>query len=420
MGLIVAVQLLGASLELALVWRLRRLDMLPTKELIVLLSALFIEFLRMFLVDVFVLQDYFGGREYSVFKAPVPCAGLRSDDWAGHWTGADGVEYCRDTSAMARYYIASHREAYTAHSRRCSTFTNTSALLDYDENTSWGGHPRFTRIGWVVGGEFALYYFFAAFINEVADNMFVVPTTAGNGWLCKLFSVALELFQLGALCPAAIFVHSDCLHYTDPLGVSLQLIRGLVVAFGYCIWGFMLAMAPLGIFGAVLVGSLFCVSGACFRCCAWPAAACRCRRTVENLDKWRRASEQLLLRFMDIYQQSQQNVMRFTMLLAFLPLLLGGMFLGTLVVVGQASKQGEMQVITAIVLLSDVLFKIIATVVVEAFDYALHLRVRRAVAVRGRQDPDASVVGRSLTDQATHDNAEVQQPQQYPNLPGTS
>ena len=52
------------------------------------------------------------------------------------------------------------------------------------------------------------------------------------GWLCKLFSVALEVFQLGALCPAAIFTHGDCLHYTDPLGVPLDLIGGIVVQFG--------------------------------------------------------------------------------------------------------------------------------------------------------------------------------------------
>jgi hypothetical protein len=30
------------------------------------------------------------------------------------------------------------------------------------------------------------YYFFATFVNEVADNLFVVPTTTANGWKCKV------------------------------------------------------------------------------------------------------------------------------------------------------------------------------------------------------------------------------------------
>ena len=44
--------------------------------------------------------------------------------------------------------------------------------------------------------------------------------------------------------------------------------------------------------------------------------------------------------------------------LAFFPLFFGGIFLGTLVVVGQGSKDGAMQMLTAVVLLSDVLFKV--------------------------------------------------------------
>ena len=43
---------------------------------------------------------------------------------------------------------------------RCTTFGADSALMDYDSHGSWnrrGGHQRFTRIGWAVGGEFALY-----------------------------------------------------------------------------------------------------------------------------------------------------------------------------------------------------------------------------------------------------------------------
>ena len=41
----------------------------------------------------------------------------------------------------------------------------------------------------MIGGEFALYYFFATFINELADCMFVVPTTTREGWCCKSWAM---------------------------------------------------------------------------------------------------------------------------------------------------------------------------------------------------------------------------------------
>jgi len=62
----------------------------------------------------------------------------------------------------------------------------------------------------VLGGEFALYYLVATVVNELADCMFVVPTTTANGWRCKIFSIALEFAQLGVLAPAAVFNHNPC------------------------------------------------------------------------------------------------------------------------------------------------------------------------------------------------------------------
>ena len=64
-------------------------------------------------------------------------------------------------------------------------------------------------------------------------------------------------------------------------------------------------------------------------------------------------------------------------------MLLTGCFLGLLVVVGQGSKSGFMQVVTAIVLLADVLFKVGATILTETFEYLMHRRVTRAMAARG-------------------------------------
>ena len=97
------------------------------------------------------------------------------------------------------------------------------------------------------------------------------------------------------------------------------------------------------------------------------------------------------------------------MMISFLPMLLTGMFLGLLVVVGQGSKQGFMQVVTAVVLMADVIFKVIrtiiagiwvaffqecqqrpckqvgATVLTELLELTLHRRVTRAVAARGEK-----------------------------------
>ena len=75
-------------------------------------------------------------------------------------------------------------------------------------------------------------------LEEAAGCFFVVPAdTVAWGWRCKLFSVVLEVFQLGALFPAAAFKHAACLRYMDPLNVPLGLVRTTIVAFGYACWG---------------------------------------------------------------------------------------------------------------------------------------------------------------------------------------
>jgi high-affinity K+ transport system ATPase subunit B len=74
--------------------------------------------------------------------------------------------------------------------------------------------------------------------------------------------------------------------------------------------------------------------------------------------------------------------MNSVMLLSFIPMLLTGCFLGLLAVVGQGSKTGFMQVVTAIVLLADVLFKVGATLLTEGHEYLMHKRVTRLMAER--------------------------------------
>jgi len=64
------------------------------------------------------------------------------------------------------------------------------------------------------------------------------------------------------------------------------------------------------------------------------------------------------------------------------------------VVVGQASKKGGMQVLTAVVLLSDVVFKVAATAATELADHVFHRRVVRNVSTGACRPSQGSVLGR--------------------------
>eukprot|EP00929_Paragymnodinium_shiwhaense_P061252 TRINITY_DN30585_c0_g1_i1.p1 TRINITY_DN30585_c0_g1~~TRINITY_DN30585_c0_g1_i1.p1 ORF type:complete len:681 (-),score=96.47 TRINITY_DN30585_c0_g1_i1:99-2141(-) len=397
--LIIFTQCSGIFTEVVLIRRLVLRRLLPRKEFYILAVALFIEISRMVLVDFFVMQEYFGGREYRIYRQPIACDESGITPPGERWQAEDGEWYCDDLSTyehgVTEYYLASRRDAYSAERDTCSTFTTNSALLAFDEEgfQRLHGHTRFKTLGWAIGGEFAQYYFFATFINELADNMFVVPTTTSNGWLCKIFSIALEVFQLGALCPAAVFTHQDCLFFTNPLGVSMSVMSLVVITFGYLIWGFIFVTLPLGAAGFVI---LMLVAAVCWvqlqllcpllRYIA--ASYARRNRPLsttafsEMASRLERGSTYMLQVAASVHKQMQSGRREFlkaTMVLAFVPMLLAGMFLGTLVVAGQASKQGPMKVLTAVVLLFDVLFKVVATLVTEIGEYLLHIRVRHVV-----------------------------------------
>jgi hypothetical protein len=238
--------------------------------------------------------------------------------------------------------------------------------------------------------------------------MFVVPTTTSSGWFCKIFSVALEVFQLGALCPAAIFTHQGCLHYTNPLDVPLDVIRTVVIVFGYCLWGFVFISLPLAVGAFVVLGALYMLCIFAFGLAPALRALARsscCRRTGGALSEAADALDRVKitmgtwLHSAQVYaKEGAVGFINVTMIMAFLPMLCGGMFLGTLVVIGQGSKQGAMQVLTAIVLLSDVLFKVFAPVTTEVGSYLLHRRVNRIVASgrNRRSDVAGTVVGVSI------------------------
>ena len=83
MTLIIALQVLGGTYEITLISRLKMLNMLPSKEFVVLVSALLLEVTRMFLVDAYVLQEFFGGDAYRVFREPADCDEFGHDCWLG-------------------------------------------------------------------------------------------------------------------------------------------------------------------------------------------------------------------------------------------------------------------------------------------------------------------------------------------------
>lgn len=413
--LIVAIQCIGIVSEVLLIRRLFRRKLMPRKELVILCMALCTELVRMFLTDVFVMREYFGGRAYKIFRQPLPCTPSSTMSWQA----ADSHWYCPDLSphtADTHYYVADHETAWSMDRDMCSTFTTASPLLNFDERSPQditrvipgSNHRRFRTIGWIIGGEFAIYYFFATFINEVADIMFVVPTTTSSGWLCKIFSVALEVFQLGALCPAAIFSHQDCLHYTNPLDVPLGVIRTVVIVFGYCLWGFVFISVPLAVGALLFLGALYmlCIFALGFAPVLRALARCSCCRpsralseAADALDRFKITMGRWLESAQVYAKETTSGFINATMIMAFLPMLCGGMFLGTLVVIGQGSKQGAMQVLTAIVLLSDVLFKVFATVTTEVGSYLLHRHVNRIVASglnRRSDEVTGTVIGVSM------------------------
>ena len=258
------------------------------------------------------------------------------------------------------YYIAEvGGHAFSAD--ECSTFSASSPLLDYGTSHGWatGGHPRFSHLGWVLGGEFAMYYFGATVINEVADNFFVVPSdTVSYGWKCKLFSVVLEVFQLGALFPAAAFEYSACLRYMNPLNADLHLIRGTIVTFGYCCWGSLAVIGFFSLIGLMLHVVLHgIVTAIPFMC---PAGRMR-----QLLTRIMRPCVVLHERIFTTDDEDPCapccNVFLLYLLIASVPMVIAGSVLGVLVILGQGTKQEPQQRFAAVLLLLDVLFKLAAT-----------------------------------------------------------
>eukprot|EP00747_Dinoflagellata_sp_TGD_P205861 gnl/TRDRNA2_/TRDRNA2_79605_c1_seq1.p1 gnl/TRDRNA2_/TRDRNA2_79605_c1~~gnl/TRDRNA2_/TRDRNA2_79605_c1_seq1.p1 ORF type:complete len:498 (-),score=79.11 gnl/TRDRNA2_/TRDRNA2_79605_c1_seq1:20-1429(-) len=345
--IIIMVQTIGILTELMLLFRLRRRRMIVGKEIFVAATALTVEILRMALVDVFLLHDYFHNHAYKFFAAP-PGMGGSVQHYLVGWAHLD----------LADFDLG-----------RCTLFSRDSALLDFDESFGWGtgGHPRFKTIGWVVGGEFAMYYFFAAVVNEIADCFFVIPTTTLKyGRKYKTLSMVLELFQLGALFPAACFTHGKCLTYQDPLGVDLFAVRDMTVWWGYFIWGsvFLIGGAIIPIMVVHWIVSWF-VSFTDRRVQQTPrlrpfrSCCARCSRCLE------------------VGESTGGSLLQTYVAIACAPLAIMGTVLGILVCVGQATKSGAMEKITAVVLFSDVFVKFTLFMLVEVTDAGLRAEAER-------------------------------------------
>ena len=141
----------------------------------------------------------------------------------------------------------------------------------------------------------------------------------------------LQVFQLGALFPAAAFDHGDCLRYMDPLGVDLKLVRTTIVAFGYSCWASLVVIGLLSLLGlAVHVGIHMCLLGSTTLCSGslqryWNAFISPCTSLHERIF---RAGEE---------EPCSPCCKIFTLYLAIasVPMFIAGSALGFLVIVGQ-------------------------------------------------------------------------------------
>lgn len=142
--LIVVAQAVGASYQLLLMFRLAIRRLLSRFDVAILLIALCIEVARMISVDLYMLRDYFNGDPFQVYRVP-DNASLSSFSSAS------------SSSSSPLYYVA-RVGGHPFDATECTTFSTSSPLLDYDVYHGWasGGHPRFSHVGWILGGEFAM------------------------------------------------------------------------------------------------------------------------------------------------------------------------------------------------------------------------------------------------------------------------
>jgi hypothetical protein len=358
--LIAITQICGVSFNIFLIQRSWQRSMLPRKGLIVAIVVLFVAVVRVFVMDSLMLPNYFVDKTYQIFHQPDPC---ESDIG---WLGSNGVRYCNQ-SVRPMYYIATNQTAYTDDQKKCSIFEADSPLLDYKRTSDnfefqfWEGkgHARFSRIGWVIGGEFAFYLLFAVLSSVVATTFFVVSTIPGEaslGWQVLAFS--FEIIQIGSLCPAAIFTHGSCLQYTDPLGIPLEWIRYVAVRFGYFIAVAAFVSTILAVVGSVLNGALESFS-----------ILDRNAPEVVNYISARPcllALVTLVKGLLCFCYGAWIGIVTYGVVAAFKLLLAGGLFLGCVAVVGQLSKSGPTEMLTTIALISDLLFKMFAAVFLKA------------------------------------------------------
>ena len=171
MTIIVATQIVGAVVEVFLIARLRKARKLPSAEMIILAIALAIELFRMLIVDIFLLTDYLAPKHYRYFRVPlnasVPIIGGVAGGVVRGVADSSGGPFVDLNTSGPLYFIGTGNDMFNP--ATCTAFNRSSPLLDYPRDSGFlsaGGHNRFASIGWIVGGEFAMYYFMATVANE--------------------------------------------------------------------------------------------------------------------------------------------------------------------------------------------------------------------------------------------------------------
>jgi hypothetical protein len=200
---------------------------------------------------------------------------------------------------------------------------------------------RFIRYGWALSGEFGLLYFFANFVNEIADILFTIPQDSfPNGGLIRFISIALEFFQLGVLFPTTAFEHKDCLRYVlDKRDPDFRQLKDVLVGFMKAIW---LAAVTFG--GCIVLGVG--LGMCCFSLL----------QLVLQLETLPDGAKERIKAFLERAEKDQVRLVIIVVTLGCGPLFVIGVYYGILVVSSQMSKGGA-DLLTGILLLGDLLTK---------------------------------------------------------------
>lgn len=237
-GLVATVQILGLLFKGLFTLRVRSRRLTTEAEHTALMFLLSIQILRFALMQPF-FSEHLGSRTFRWFNTTIG-----TDNRTGFIVAAvDKAGAIQDPTWVSEY---------------CTHWQPGSLVVDFPRNSGYfgGGHNRYVTIGWILGGEFSVSCLFAATACELADLLFIAPSTRLVPRLhigSRMLAIVLSIFHFGPLLPATLFSYADgCLKYRDPQHLDLSAARWLLVVLSYTC-----ALSAIMIGFAAFIGSLF-------------------------------------------------------------------------------------------------------------------------------------------------------------------